>query len=183
MGEYQFKLAYKSPEISSNQWFKMSCEQRKNPCEQRKNHLKRVIEMPCTAFDLDTDQASGADSNVRHLTIPLERCGISAEVLESTWKKAERLLNTTGNICKAPGMPDAMCVPSDAGDKPHVVSKTKKGNLACDDACLAWKSRRFCSYVLAVTEEWNCLNEFLTCYRQMMVSGNYMHSCMYALKV
>ena len=154
MGEYQFKLAYKSLEISSNQWFKMSCEQ-------RKKHLKRVIEMPCTAFELDTDQTSGADSNIRHLTIPPERCGIaniSAEVLESTWKKAERLLNTTGSICKAPGMPDAMCVASDAGDKPHVVSKTKKGNLACDDACLAWKSRRFCSHVLAVAEEWNCFS-------------------------
>ena len=122
MGEYQFKLAYKSLEISSNQWFKMLCEQ-------RKKHLKKVIEMPCTAFELDTDQASGADSNVRHLTIPPERCGIasiSAEVLESTWKKAERLLNTTGSICKASGMPDAMCVANDAGDKPHVVSKTKK---------------------------------------------------------
>ena len=33
MGEFQFKLAYKSLEISSNQWFKMSCEQ-------RKKHLK-----------------------------------------------------------------------------------------------------------------------------------------------
>ena len=30
MGEYQFKLANKSLEISSDQWFKMSCEQRKN---------------------------------------------------------------------------------------------------------------------------------------------------------
>ena len=83
MGEYQFKLAYKSLEISSDQWFKMLCEQ-------RKKHLKRVIEMPCTAFELDAAQASGADHNVRHLSIPLERCGIttiSADVLESTWKK------------------------------------------------------------------------------------------------
>ena len=138
--------------------------------------------MPCTAFELDTDQASGADSNVRHLTIPPERCeiaSISAEVLESTWKKAERLLNTTGSICKAPGMPGAMCVTSDAGDKLHVVSKTKKGNLASDDACLAWKSRRFCSHVVAVAEEWNCLNEFLTCYRPMKVSGNYIAVCTY----
>ena len=137
--------------------------------------------MPCIAFELDADQASGANSNVRHLSVPPERCGItsiSAEVLESTWKKAERLLNTTGSICKAPGMPNAMCVASDAGDKPHVVSKTNKGNLTCDDACLAWKSRRFCSHVLAVAEEWN-LNEFLACYKFMKVSGNYTAVCMH----
>ena len=127
----------------------------------KKKHLKRVIEMPCTSFECE---AFGADSAIRHLSIPPERCGIttiSADLLESTWKKAERLLNTTGNICKAPGMPEAMWVASDTGDKPHNVSKTKKGNVACDDACLAWKSRRLCSHVLAVAEERNCLNEFL----------------------
>ena len=175
MGEYQFKLAYKSLEISSDQWFKMSCEQ-------RKNHLKRVIEIPCTAFELDVAQVSGVDRNIRHLSIPPERCGIttiSADVLESIWKKAERLLNTTGSICKAPGMLEAMCVASDTGDKPHIVSKTKKGNLACDDVCLAWKSRRLCSHVLAVAEEWNCLNEFLCRYRRMKVSGNYTSVCMH----
>ena len=46
--------------------------------------------MPCSAFELDAEQASGADSIIRHLSIPLERCGIttiSAEILESTWKK------------------------------------------------------------------------------------------------
>ena len=136
--------------------------------------------MPCTAFELHAAQASGADRNVRHLSILPERCGIttiSADVLESTWKKAERLLNTTGSICKAPGMLEAMCVASDAGDKPHIVSKTKKGNLACDDVCLAWKSRRLCSHVLAVAEEWNCLNKFLSCYRRMRVLGNYTSVC------
>ena len=173
MGEFQFKLAYKSLEISSNQWFKMSCEQ-------RKKHLKRVIEIPCSAFELD--QAPETDSNVRNLSIPPERCGItsiSAEVLESTWKKAEKLLNTAGSICKAPGMPDAMCVASSSGDKPHVVSKTSKGNLTCDDACLAWKCRRFCSHVLAVAEEFNCLNEFLSSYKFLKISGNYTAVCMH----
>ena len=76
-------------------------------------------------------------------------------------------------------MPDAMCVASSSGDKPHVVSKTSKGNLTCDDACLAWKCRRFCSHVLAVAEEFNCLNEFLSSYKFLKISGNYTAVCMH----
>jgi len=36
-------------------------------------------------------------------------------------------------------MLEAMCVASDSGEKPHIVSRTKKGSLACDNNCLAWK--------------------------------------------
>ena len=47
-------------------------------------------------------------------------------------------------------MQDAMCVASESGGKPHVVCKTKKGSFACDEWCLAWKSQKLCSHVLAV---------------------------------
>ena len=77
------------------------------------------------------------------------------------------------------GESDAMCVASSSGDKPHVVSKTSKGNLTCDDACLAWKCRRFCSHVLAVAEELICLNEFLSNYKFLKISGNYTAVCMH----
>lgn len=40
---------------------------------------------------------------------------ISPEVLESTWKKAEKLLNAEGSLCSAPGVPGAKCVASESG--------------------------------------------------------------------
>ena len=52
-------------------------------------------------------------------------------------------------------MPGAKCVASESGNRPHIVSKTKKGSLACDDACIAWKSMKFCSHALAVAENIN----------------------------
>ena len=43
------------------------------------------------------------------------------------WEKAERLVNTPGNICNAPGMSDSFCVASEGGGKPHIVIKSKRG--------------------------------------------------------
>lgn len=146
-----------------------------------KQHLKRVIDLSSVSFEDTTASSSSTSVSTKHLSVPPEKCEIttvSAELLECTWKKAKKLLNTPGSICKAPGMCDTMCFASDTGDKPH-VSKTKKGNSACDDACLAWKSRKLCSHVLAVAQEWNCLNDFLSCYRIMKVSGNYTAVCMH----
>ena len=119
----------------------------------------------------------GQTTSKTSLSIQPEHCGIttiSTEVLESTWKKAEKLLNTEGSICKAPGMSaGTMCVASDSISRPHIVSKTKKGSLACDEACLAWKSKKFCSHVLAVAENSHCLSDFLSSYRKAKVVGSY----------
>ena len=80
--------------------------------------------------------------------------------------KVEKLLNTSGSISVAPGMEDGLCVASETGSKPHIVSKFKKGLLICDEDCRAWKSQRLCSHVLAVAEERKCLDNFLTSYRR-----------------
>ena len=98
---------------------------------------------------------------------------LSFELLGRTWNNAEKLLNTAGSVCGAPGMQDAMYVASESGGKPHIVCKTKKGNFACDEACLAWRSQKLCSHVLAVCEEKKCLEEFLTAYRRSKITGNY----------
>ena len=58
-----------------------------------------------------------------------------------------------------------------------VSKKTKKGSLACDEACMAWKSQRFCSIVLAVAEEKNTLHDFLSSYKRSKVAGNYTAVC------
>ena len=121
-------------------------------------------------------------TNTRTLFISPENCGIttvSAELLEATWKNAERVLDNPGSICPAPGMSGAMCVVSESGEKPHIVSNTKKGSLACGDSCLAWKSNKLCSHVLAVAEDWGCLNEFISWYRWLKTFGNYTAVCMY----
>ncbi len=170
MGEYSFKPAYKKLEVSSDRWFLMSSDQ-------RQRHLKKVFSMECMPMELEPE-SSGDPGEImtRRLAVTADRCGIttiSSELLETTWKKAEKLLNTAGSLCKAPGMLDSMYVASATGSRPHVVSKTKKGNLACDDACMAWKSQTFCSHVLAVAEEKRCLSEFLSSYRRAKVTGNY----------
>ena len=64
-----------------------------------------------------------------------------------------------------------MC--NETGSKLHIVSKSKKGLLICDEACLAWKSQKLCSHVLAVAEERKCLDDFLTSYRTSKSTGNY----------
>ena len=70
-------------------------------------------------------------------------------------------------------MCDAMCVASETGSRPHFVSETKKGGIACDEGCVAWKSQRFCPHTLAVAEETSGLDEFLAWYRKLKVTGNY----------
>lgn len=66
-----------------------------------------------------------------------------------------------------------MCVASEIESKPHILRKSKKGSLTCDEACLSWKSQRLCSHVVAVSEEKGCLDDFLTSYRRSKVAGNY----------
>lgn len=167
MGEYQFKAAYTSLEVNSSKWFMMSCEQ-------RQRHLI-VLTMQSTQFEASTPSSNGSN-NCNCLSIPPEKSGIttlSPELLKRTWMKAERLLNTSGSVCVAPGMEDGMCVASETRSKPHIVSKSKEGSLICDEASLAWKSQRLCSHVVAVAEKKGCFDEFLTSYRRSKITGNY----------
>ena len=170
MGEYRFKPAYKYLEVDSSKWFVMSPEQ-------RQKHFRRVFSIECMPFhsqiDLEKDETELIEN---HLSIPPERSGIttiSAELLEMTWKKAEKLLNTEGSICIAPGMCNAMCVASESGSRPHLVSKSKSGNFMCDDLCIAWKSQKLCSHVIAVSEKKECLDTFLSWHRGKKNPLNY----------
>ena len=82
----------------------------------------------------DEDMPCG--SGIKGLSISPENSGItnlSAEQLERIWEKAKKLLNTEGSICSAPGMCDTMCVASETNNRPHFVSKTKKGGISCDE--------------------------------------------------
>ena len=102
--------------------------------------------------------------DTKRLSVPPEKSGISTispELLESTWKKAENLINREGSICKAPDSDDVMCVASETATRLHFVSKSKNEIFVCDDSCIAWKSQKLCSHVLAVCEEKDCLEEYI----------------------
>lgn len=45
-------------------------------------------------------------------------------------------------------MENGICVASETKSKPHIVSKSKKGSLMCDEACLAGKSQQLCSHIV-----------------------------------
>ena len=74
-------------------------------------------------------------------------------------EKSRKASHKEGSICKAPGLVDAMCVVSETATRPHFVSKLKNGIFAGDESCIAWKSQKFCSHVLAVCEQKQCLEE------------------------
>lgn len=90
-----------------------------------------MFETHCTPTEVEAIIFSGAaapHAEVKHLSVPLERCGvttISSELLESTWKKAEKLLNTAESICRVPSVSHAMRAASDTASKSLTVSKTK----------------------------------------------------------
>ena len=168
--------------------------------EQRQKHLNKVFQQSCLPFRCDQQTVSNCEgideavyeeannntssavqtnscpSTRQHLSVPVQQSGItnlSAELLPHMWGKAERLFNTHGNICNAPGMPDSFCVASEGGCKPHIVSKNKKGTVICDEVCLGWKSQKMCSHVLAAAEKMGCLDKTLQAYRKLKQPINY----------
>ena len=134
MGEYQFTPDYGHFEVKNSKWFLMTKEQ----CQK---HLKKLFDGDCYPLLAKKTTSSAHKS----LSVSPEEAGIvslSSELIQRMWAKAERLLNISGSICNAPGMKDTMCVASDTGTRPHVITLSKKGVLVCDDACMAWKSQR-----------------------------------------
>ena len=116
MGEYRFKPTFKKFEINSSRWFVMTPQQ-------REKHLKKVFEIGSLPVK-HPSTASSSEKGSRQLSVPAAQSGVlslSSELLERMWGKAERLLNSTGSVCLAPGMKDAMCVASDAAVRPHTV--------------------------------------------------------------
>ena len=91
--------------------------------------------------------------------------GTRSDVLNSMWKRAERLLNDPNGICDAPGMINSKCVASETGGRPHIVTLNKQGLPICDDSCLEWKSQKVCSHVLAAAEVMGSLGRFLQSYK------------------
>ena len=58
-------------------------------------------------------------------------------------------------------------VVSEGGGKPHIVTRSKRGVIVCDEACLGWKSQKVCYHVLATAEKIGCLKETTESYRRL----------------
>ena len=70
-------------------------------------------------------------------------------------------------------MVDAKCVASDSGGKPHIVTKSKKGLVSCDDACIGWKSQTICAHTLAAAESMSCLEDFIWMFTKSKQQPNF----------
>ena len=53
--------------------------------------------------------------------------------------------------------------------------------LACDEACMAWKSQRICSHVLAAAVKMECLCDFLSSLKRSKIMSNYSAVCTHDL--
>ena len=55
---------------------------------------------------------------------------VSPEALSHIWEEAEGLLSSPNLVCDAPDMVDAKCMASGSGNKPHIVTNSKKGEIS-----------------------------------------------------
>ena len=84
------------------------------------------------------------------------------EVLKAIWRKAYELLHEPNSISHAPGQGDnARMVKSYSGSRPHLVSRKKSGQYACDNMCPNWKSLGICAHSVAAAEDNHELQFFI----------------------
>ena len=58
---------------------------------------------------------------------------MSPEALSHIWEEAEGLFSSPNVACDAPDMVDAKCMANGSGDKPHIVTKSKKDEISCEE--------------------------------------------------
>ena len=76
------------------------------------------------------------------------------EVLKAIWKKASELLCEPNSLALAPGQGDnARMVRSYSGSRPHLVTRKRSGQYACDDRCPNWRSLGICAHCVAAAED------------------------------
>ena len=140
--------------IEETDWFKLSKAE-------RSRHLKKVMG---TAITLESPELSlsstvlsmDAETASEFVSIPLP-------VLDGIWVKASSLVAHQDNISSAPGYPHGCkMVKSYSGKRPHLVTSGKNGHFKCDDDCLNFKSVGLCSHTVAVAQQNNSLEKFLT---------------------
>ena len=87
------------------------------------------------------------------------------EVLKAIWRKAYELLHEPNSVSHAPGQGDnARMVKSYSGSCPHLVSRKKNGQYACDSMCPNWRSLGICAHSVAAAEDNKELQLFVQWY-------------------
>lgn len=194
-GEWQFTLTNSHLQVPEVSWFSM-CQEAKEKHMKRvfsekvmPPRIRSTIKTPITSrsqscehtslTDPGSSTATQADDNKENaspsctgvLGIAVGNCGIttvSLPILQGMWKKAENLVQCTGDILKLPWSSDAKArlVKSSSSDHPHVV-KTNPRNMwqyLCDDKCPMYKAYSLCSHVIAAAHDNSDLHTFLQYY-------------------
>ena len=87
------------------------------------------------------------------------------EVLKAIWRKAYELLHEPNSVLHAPGQGDnTRMVKSYSGSRPHLVSRKKNGQYACDSMCPNWRSLGICAHSVAAAEDNKELQLFVQWY-------------------
>ena len=72
------------------------------------------------------------------------------EILKVIWNKVSELLRDPNSISFAPGQDSIACVVrSHSGPRPHLVTRKRNGQYACDNVCPNWKSLGICAHSAA----------------------------------
>ena len=84
------------------------------------------------------------------------------EVLRAIWKKASELLHESKSVVIAPGHGEkSRIVRSYSGSRPHLVTRKKNGQYACDSNCPNWRSLSICAHSVAAAEDNSELHLFV----------------------
>ena len=76
------------------------------------------------------------------------------EILKAIWNKASELLRDPNSISFAPGQDSsARVVRSYSGPRPHLVTRKRNGQYACDNVCPNWRSLGICAHSVAAAED------------------------------
>ena len=177
-GLYRFRENYKDLEVSKEEWLKKSKDD-------KKRHVTKVLGCPVTPLtniqndapidnsqheELSNANLSTSIQKSRTISVSHSESGLSFTIpphsLLTMWKKAEKILNSEGEICKGIGKfhsdDHARQVASESNPRlPHFVYQHNTGKVVCDD-CPLYKSFKICQHSIAVAELRGSLPRILT---------------------
>ena len=162
LGRWTLSPCYSRFEKSANNWFgSMSLTEKQS-----------VI----TALNT-TSESGGSEASIASENGPSFECSLSVPYtslngilsdgqLEAIWKKASSLLREKKVIKPPDCHPKTRWVASGTSLPPHVVTTAKANptRYVCDKQCIGWKTHNICAHCIAVAEDNNELQQFLTWY-------------------
>ena len=165
-GEYRLAPPFRHLCVGLHEWTKMRPEQRKTVIHAFDNtKINHITSCNTDVTYLDASMEP-MTSNSSSLSISADDSGITTipiVLLQSMWKKADKLFADPKAITIAPGNNEkSRMVLSYTSEIPHLVQHKGGGRFVCDSNCLQWKSSFICSHTLACAQKVGDLQEFLS---------------------